>query len=480
MIINNSDLGKLIYDEARHSYPELFHSSPPAVPPQTRGFDDARLLPAVYGGLDPLPPFLTRAACHPFGAVWPCKPYPPFDVTKTREDFPILGESVNGRRLVWLDNAATTQKPKCVIDRLRHFYEHENSNIHRAAHTLARRATESYEGARRTIASFLNVPDPDAIVFVRGATEGINLAASSYGLTRVKDGDEILITQLEHHANIVPWQLLCKKTGARLRVAPVDDSGQVILEDYQKLLTARTKIAAFAHVSNVLGTITPAAEMIRLAHRAGAVVLVDGAQAVAHLPVDVTALDCDFYVFSGHKLFGPTGIGVLYGKPELLEEMAPYQGGGSMITAVTPEESRFKAPPHRFEAGTGNIAGALGLARAADYVSEIGLDTISRYEHALVTYATEMLRQLPDIAIIGGGADKAGIVSFDDRKIGSEELASLLDREGIAVRAGHHCAQPILARFSRGSVVRASLALYNTYDEIDMFFSVLSRIKNQY
>ncbi|NLA87430.1 MAG: cysteine desulfurase, partial [Clostridiales bacterium] len=366
------------------------------------------------------------------------------------------------------------------IDRLQYYYAHENSNVHRAAHMLARRTTEAYEGARRKIAAFINAPEPDNIVFVRGATEAINLAASSYGLMHVGEGDEILLTELEHHANIVPWQLLCKKTGARLKFAPIDDSGRVILSEFRRLLSPRTKIAAFSHVSNVLGTVLPAEELIRLAHSAGATVLVDGAQAVSHLPVDVTALDADFYVFSGHKLFGPTGIGVLYGKTELLREMPPYQGGGSMITDVTIEESRFKEPPHRFEAGTGNIAGAVGLGCAVDYVSKIGLEAVRQYERNLTEYATQSFSQIPGIAVIGSSSEKSGIISFVVNGIGSDTLAALLDREGIAVRAGHHCAQPVLRRFGCETAVRASFALYNTFEEIDALISVLCRVKNQY
>jgi cysteine desulfurase/selenocysteine lyase len=480
MITNNTDIGKLIYDEACLNYPELFSGCTPALPCRESPVNAHFTLPALDGGQDALPLFLRTTAAPPPCLTAPRRPYPAFDVVKIRSDFPILNETVNGKRLVWFDNAATTQKPVCVIERLKYYYEHENSNVHRAAHALARRTTEAYEGARRTIAGFLNAPHPENIVFVRGTTEGINLVASSYGLRHAAGGDEILLTGLEHHANIVPWQLLCKKTGAALNFAPVDDSGQIILPEFRRLLSARTKIVAFAHVSNVLGTITPAEEMIRLAHSAGAKVLVDGAQAVSHLPVDVSALDCDFYVFSGHKLFGPTGIGVLYGKTELLEEMAPYQGGGNMISDVTPEESRFKQPPHRFEAGTGSIADALGLACAADYVSRIGPEAICRYEQELLTYAMEWMTQLSKVDAVGNAASKSGIISFCMKGYDSGALAALLDREGIAVRSGHHCAQPVLRRFGREDVVRVSFALYNTFDEIDALISVLSRINNQY
>lgn len=478
MITNNTEIEKMIYAEACHFYPELFGDCTAALPYNKSGIDGTRLLSAVYGSPGALPQLTAVTPC-PL-PLQLCKPYPPYDVDKIRSDFPILEETVNGRRLVWLDNAATTQKPSCVIERLCRYYEHENSNVHRAAHTLARRTTEVYENARCKIAGFINAPEPDSIVFVRSATEGINLVASSYGLTQVTEGDEILITELEHHANIVPWQLLCKKTGARLKFTPVDDSGQIRPDDFRRLLTGRTKIAAFSHISNVVGTIAPVEEMIRLAHSAGAKVLVDGAQAVSHLPVDVTVLDADFYVFSGHKLFGPTGIGVLYGKTELLREMPPYQSGGSMISDVTTEESRFKEPPYRFEAGTGNIAGAIGLCCAVDYVSLIGLEAIRRYEHDLTTYAMELLKQLPGITVVGGSAEKAGIVSFWDKEMDSDELAALLDMEGIALRAGHHCAQPVLRRFGLDKTLRASFALYNTFEEIDAMISVLCRIKNQY
>lgn len=478
MITNDNEIGKMIYDEACYDYPELFCGYKAAVPDKKSDFNGSGLLPAVYGGPGPLPLLTAAAVCPPPHRI--CQPYPPFDVDKIRSDFPILAEPVNGRKLVWLDNAATTQKPKCVIDRLIYYYEHENSNVHRAAHTLARRTTDAYEGARQKIAGFINAPASANIVFVRGATEGINLVASSYGLLHVSGGDEILLTELEHHANIVPWQLLCKKTGAKLKFAPVGDGGEIDPDDFRRLLTRRTKIAAFAHVSNVLGTTVPAQELIRLAHDAGAVALVDGAQAVSHLPVDVAALDADFYVFSGHKLFGPTGIGVLYGKSDLLRVMPPYQGGGSMISDVSTEESRFREPPHRFEAGTAHIAGAIGLGCAVDYISEIGLESVRRYEHDLAAYATERIRQLPGITVLGGSAYKAGIVSFYDRDIDGGELAAFLDREGIAVRAGHHCAQPVLKKFGRDNVVRASLALYNTYEEIDALISELCRIKNQY
>lgn len=400
----------------------------------------------------------------------------PFDVQLIRRDFPILGELVNGRPLVWLDNAATTQKPQAVIDRLKYFYEHENSNIHRAAHELAARATDAYEGAREKVRAFLKAGSVKEIVFVRGATEAINLVAQSWGRKFIGKDDEIIITWLEHHANIVPWQELANEKGARLRVAPVDDSGQVLLDEYTKLLGSRTKLVAFPQVSNALGTITPAKQMIEAAHSAGAKVLLDGAQSVSHMPVDVQELNADWFVFSGHKIFAPTGIGVLYGKEALLNEAPPWQGGGNMITDVTFERSLFQPAPGRFEAGTGNIADAVGLGAAIDYVNKIGLPRIEQYEHQLLDYATRLLKEIPCLRLIGTAPEKAGVLSFvsDGRK--TEDIASALNREGIAVRAGHHCAQPILRRFGVESTVRPSLAFYNTCEDIDRLISVLGKL----
>jgi cysteine desulfurase/selenocysteine lyase len=399
-----------------------------------------------------------------------------FDAASIRRDFPILAERVHGRPLIWLDNAATTQKPRAVIERLSYFYEHENSNIHRAAHALAARATDAYEAARDKVRRFLNAPSPREIVFVRGATEAINLVAQAWGRRNLQSGDEVVVTWLEHHANIVPWQQICAERGARLCVAPVDSSGQVILEEYEKLLNPRTRLVALTQVSNALGTITPARDMVAMAHRQGAVVLVDGAQAVSHMPVDVQALDCDFYCFSGHKVFAPTGIGVLYGKPDVLQAMPPWQGGGNMIADVTFEKTVYQPPPWRFEAGTGNIADAVGLGAAIDYVSAIGLDSIARYEHELLVHATEGLRRVPGLTIIGTAPDKAGVLSFVIDGLRSEDIGAELDREGIAVRSGHHCAQPILRRFGLQSTVRASLAPYNTYEDVDALCAALLRL----
>jgi cysteine desulfurase/selenocysteine lyase len=402
----------------------------------------------------------------------------PFDPYTVKRDFPILRQQVHGKPLIWLDNAATTQKPQSVIDRLSYFYEHENSNIHRAAHALAARATDAYEEAREKVGRFLNAPSVRDIIFVRGTTEGINLVAQAWGRRNVKRDDEILITWLEHHANIVPWQQLCAATGARLRVAPVDDSGQVILEEYEKLLGANTRIVAMSQVSNALGTVVPVKEMTAMAHRHGACVLVDGAQAVSHMAVDVQAIDCDFYVFSGHKVFGPTGIGAVYGKAAVLANMPPWQGGGNMIADVTFERTIYQAPPERFEAGTGNIADAVGLGAAIDYVESIGMQVIGRYEHDLLVYATERMLTVPGLKMIGTAKEKASVLSFvlDGRR--SEDVGQALDKEGIAVRAGHHCAQPILRRYGLESTVRPSLAFYNTCEDVDALVAALLRLQS--
>ncbi len=400
-----------------------------------------------------------------------------FDPHVIKRDFPILQERINGKQLVWLDNAATTQKPKVVIDRLSEFYQHENSNIHRAAHTLAARATDAYEGAREKVRRFLNASSTREIVFVRGATEGINLIAKSWGHRNVQKDDEIVITWLEHHANIVPWQQLAAEKGARLRVAPVDDDGQVILEEYEKLLGPRTRIVSFSQVSNALGTITPAKQMIEMARRHGAKVVVDAAQSVAHLGADVQALDCDFLVFSGHKIFAPTGIGVVFGKADILDNTPPWQGGGNMIADVTFEKTIYQAAPARFEAGTGNIADAAGLGAALDYLEEIGMENIARYEHELLEYGTKGLLTVPGLRLIGTAKEKAGVLSFVLEDVPPEEVGKALDQEGIAVRAGHHCAQPILRRFGVEKTVRPSLALYNTREDIDALVATLLRIQ---
>lgn len=396
-----------------------------------------------------------------------------FDIASLKKDFPILKEKVNGRDLVWLDNAATTHKPQSVIDRISAFYEHENSNIHRGAHTLAARATDAYEAAREKTSKFLNASSTKEIVFVRGATEAINLVAQTWGVKNIGKDDEIIITWLEHHANIVPWQMLCAQKGARLKVVPVDELGQVILTEYERLLSPRTKLVSLTQVSNALGTVTPAAQMVEQAHRYGAKVLLDGAQAVSHMPIDVQALDCDFYVFSGHKVFAPTGIGVLFGKSEVLDSMPPWQGGGNMIEDVTFEKTVYQPAPFRFEAGTGNIADAVGLGAAIDYLNQIGMQNVADYEHSLLEYGTTQLQRVPGLRLIGTAKEKAGVLSFVLDGFKTEDIGRFLNQEGIAVRSGHHCAQPILRRFGLESTVRPSLALYNTCEDIDALINAL-------
>jgi cysteine desulfurase/selenocysteine lyase len=400
----------------------------------------------------------------------------PFDVHQIRRDFPILSERVNGKPLVWLDNAATTQKPQAVLDRLAHFYEHENSNIHRAAHELAARATDAYEGARKKVARFIGASSEKNIVFVRGATEAINLVAKSWGRANIRRGDEIIVSHLEHHANIVPWQQLIAETGAVLRVIPVDDSGQLILSEYGRLLSEKTKLVSVTQVSNALGTVTPVDQIVEMGHRAGACVLIDGAQSVPHIRVNMQTLGTDFFVFSGHKIFGPTGIGVVYGRAEVLESMPPWEGGGNMIVDVTFEKTVFQHPPNRFEAGTGNIADAVGLGAALDYVNRVGVEAIAAYEHSLLEYATPRMLAVPGLHMVGTAAHKASVLSFVLDGYRTEEVGTALNQEGIAVRSGHHCAQPILRRFGVETTVRPSLAFYNTVEEIDLLVSVLHRL----
>ena len=416
---------------------------------------------------------------HVFGERAPHSEAPraaPFDVHSVRRDFPVLQERVNGKQLVWFDNAATTHKPQSVIDRIAYFYAHENSNIHRAAHELAARATDAYEGAREKVRAFLGAASTEEIIFVRGATEAINLVAKTWGAQNVGEGDEIIVSNLEHHANIVPWQQLAAAKGAKLRVIPVDDTGQVILSEYAKLLNPRTKIVSVTQVSNALGTVTPVREIVAMAHAAGAVALVDGAQSVSHMRVNVQEIGADFFVFSGHKVFGPTGIGVVYGRRALLEQMPPWQGGGNMIADVTFERTVFQPPPNKFEAGTGNIADAVGLGAAIDYVQRIGMDNIARYEHDLLAYATHHLRPIPGVRLVGTAHDKASVLSFVLKGYTTEEVGKALNEEGIAVRTGHHCAQPILRRFGVETTVRPSLAFYNTCEEVDRFIAVIRRL----
>lgn len=397
-------------------------------------------------------------------------------VEHIRTDFPILAEQVDGKPLVWLDNAATTQRPRQVIERISHFYLHENSNIHRAAHTLAARSTDAYEAARDKVARFIGAGSSDNIIFVRGTTEGLNLIAQSYVKPLLRPGDEIILTLLEHHANIVPWQLLAQETGAVLRVAPVDESGQLILEEYIRLFNEKTRFVSATHVSNALGTVTPVQELVAIAHRFGVRIAIDGAQSISHIPVNVAALDADFFVFSGHKVFGPTGIGVVYGKQEVLDEAHPYQGGGNMIADVTFELTRYQPAPNKFEAGTGNIADAVGLGAAIDYVTAIGIENIAQYEHALLEYGIEKLTKIPGLKLIGTAAQKTSVLSFVLEGHENEAIGRYLSQAGIAVRAGHHCAQPILRHFGYESTVRPSLAFYNTPQEIDFLAEKITQL----
>jgi cysteine desulfurase/selenocysteine lyase len=399
-----------------------------------------------------------------------------FGNEKLRQDFPALRQKVRGKPLIYLDNAATSQKPQAVIDTIARYYLSENSNVHRGVHFLSDLATQAYEGARIRVRQFLNATHDREIIFTRGTTESINLVAHSFGRSRLRAGDEILISAMEHHSNIVPWQMVCEEKGARLRVIPINDAGELILEEYERLVSDRTKLVSVVYVSNALGTINPVRQIIALAHRRGIPVLLDGAQAAPHLRVDVQELDCDFYAFSGHKLFGPTGIGILYGKTDLLEAMPPYQGGGDMISAVTFEKTIYNSLPYKFEAGTPHIAGAIGLGAAIDYVQRIGLDRIAAYENDLLAYGTELLSALPGLRIIGAAREKAGVLSFVLEGIHAHDIGTILDHEGIAIRAGHHCAMPVMKRFGVPATARASLAFYNTREELDALAKGLHKV----
>ncbi len=400
----------------------------------------------------------------------------PFDVLRCRKDFPILSEKVYGKPLVYLDNAATTQKPRAVIEAIERYYAKENANIHRGIHYLSQRATDAYDDARVAVQKFINAEECSEIIFVRGATEGINLVAQSYGRTFIGRADEIVITAMEHHSNIVPWQILCEQTGAILRIAPINDDGELLVGEFEKLLNQKTKFVSISHISNALGTINPVKRLIAAAHARNIPVLVDGAQAAPHMPVDVQDLDCDFFVFSGHKLFGPTGIGVLYGKKDYLEKMPPYQGGGDMISAVTFEKTTYNKLPFKFEAGTPHIAGVIGLGAAIHYVNSIGLENIFAYESELLEYATRKLSQIPGLRIIGQAKEKASIVSFVFDDIHAHDVGTILDQEGVAIRAGHHCAMPLMERFQVPATARASLAFYNTKEEIDRLADALQTV----
>ncbi len=399
-----------------------------------------------------------------------------FDVEKVRQDFPILKEKAHGKPLVYLDNAATSQKPQVVIDTVTQYYLAENANIHRGIHYLSERATEAYEGARAAVARFLNAAEPREIVFVRSTTEAVNLVAQSYARPRLQPGDEVVISTMEHHSNIVPWQIVCEQTGAVLRVVPINDAGELVLEEYERLLGPRTRFVAMVHVSNALGTVTPVKRIVELAHSRGVPVLLDGAQAAPRLPVDVRALDCDFYAFSGHKAYGPTGIGVLYGKAPLLEAMPPYQGGGDMILSVTFEKTLYNVVPFKFEAGTPHIAGGIGLGAAIEYLTRVGLEQIAAYEHGLLTYATDRVAAVPGVRLIGTAKEKTGILSFVLDGVHAHDIGTVLDQEGIAIRTGHHCAMPVMRRFGVPATARASLAFYNTRAEIDTLVGAMHKV----
>jgi cysteine desulfurase / selenocysteine lyase len=400
-----------------------------------------------------------------------------FDVEKIRHDFPILARDVRGKKLVYLDNAATSQKPRAVIDAITRYYEQENANIHRGVHFLSQLATSEHDRARQAVRSFINASDVKELIFVRGTTEAINLVAQTYGRVNVGSGDEVLITAMEHHSNIVPWQILCDEKGTKLRVAPINDAGELILDEFAKLLTSRTKIVAVAHVSNALGTVNPLAQIIELAHKKNIPVLVDGAQAVPHMKVDVQALDCDFYTLSSHKMFGPMGIGVLYGKAELLEAMPPYQGGGDMISSVTFEKTTYNKLPFKFEAGTPDVAGAIGLGAAVEYLNEVGMDNIAKYEHELLVYATDKLSAITGVGLIGTAKERAGVISFVIENVHPHDVGTILDQEGIAIRTGHHCAQPIMDRFGIPATARASFAFYNTKEEVDALVNGIVKVQ---
>ncbi len=410
-------------------------------------------------------------------ATWEEARSPSFDVGRIRKDFPILKQRIHGKPLVYLDNAATSQKPQIVIDTVGRYYSALNSNIHRGIHFLSEEATGAFEDARCKVRDFLHAADTREIIFVRGTTEAINLVAQSYGRAFLKPGDEIVLSAMEHHSNIVPWQLHCEQVGARLRVLPINDAGELLIDDLESMLTGRTRLIAVAHVSNVLGTINPVERVIQTAHRRSIPVLLDGAQAVPHVKVDVQELDCDFYVFSGHKLFGPTGVGILYGKAQLLEKMPPYQGGGRMISLVTFEKTHYNSLPYKFEAGTPHIAGGIGLGAAIDYLSAVGLEAVSAYEHELLGYATERLSAIPGVRIIGTAREKASVLSFVIDAIHPHDIGTILDREGIAIRAGHHCAMPLMQRFGVPATARASLAFYNTREEVDSLIAAIHKVK---
>lgn len=403
-----------------------------------------------------------------------------FDVQRIRADFPILQQKVHGKPLVYLDNAASTQKPRSVIDTLVRYYEEDNANIHRGVHLLSERATEKYEGARRRVQRFINARESREVIFVRGTTEAINLVAATFGRQNVGPGDEVLITHMEHHSNIVPWQMLCEEKGAKLRVAPISDAGELRLDEFEKLLGPRTRFVSVTHVSNTLGTVNPVRKIVEMVHRRKIPILLDGAQAAPHIRVDAQELDCDFYAFSGHKLYGPTGIGVLYGKAELLERMPPYQGGGDMISSVTFEKTTYNVPPYKFEAGTPNIAGTIGLDTAIQYVENLGMEAIAAHEQDLLAYATDRLSAIPGVTLIGTAKERSGAISFILDGVHPHDIGTVLDQEGIAIRTGHHCTQPLMDRFGVPATARAALALYNTRDDIDALIDGIMKVQEMF
>ncbi|HXU13732.1 MAG TPA: cysteine desulfurase [Terriglobales bacterium] len=418
---------------------------------------------------------LANFSVNPAGA--PLPQVPPYDVERVRADFPILHQKVHGHPLVYLDNAATTQKPRQVIEAITRYYEHDNANIHRGVHTLSQRATEEYELARKTAQQFIGAEDCREIIFVRSTTEAINLVAQTYARQNLKPGDEVLITAMEHHSDIVPWQMICEEKQGKLRVAPINEAGEVSLTDFERLLTARTKLVAVAHLSNALGTINPIQQIVELAHSKNIRVMVDGAQAAPRLPVNVRELDCDFYAFSGHKIYGPTGIGVLYGKLALLEAMPPYQGGGDMISSVSFERTVYNKVPHKFEAGTPDISGPIGLKAALEYVSRLGIENIEQHENQVLEYATNRISALSGVRLIGTAKQKAGVLSFVMEGVHPHDIGTILDQEGIAIRTGHHCAQPVMERYGIPATARASLGLYNTKEEIDALVRGIKKVQ---
>lgn len=466
----------------RHEYQQAIPATPAATTalPRTQMpavFSSSNLLGELQSQLGHPADYYFLKGINPFSSVPASQAaeyvHAPFDINKVKSDFPILNEYVNGHRLIWLDNAATTQKPQAVIDRISYFYQHENSNIHRAAHELAARATDAYEEARTIVQRFVHARSINEIIFTRGTTESINLIANTWGDQFLGKGDEIIVSNLEHHANIVPWQLLAKKKGFDIKVIPVNDKGELLIDEYTKLLNSKTKLVSFTHVSNALGTVTPAKQIIELAHAAGAKVLLDGAQSISHMKVDLQYLNPDFFVFSGHKIFGPTGIGVVYGREDLLNLLQPWQGGGNMIKDVTFEHTQFHQAPTRFEAGTGNIADAVGLGAALEYVAHLGIERINQYEHALLDYATQQFKQIPGVTLIGTAAEKASVMSFTLDGYSNDEVGQVLNEYGVAVRTGHHCAQPILRRLGYETTVRPSFAFYNTCEDINLLADVV-------